>query len=227
MSIVFLSNNVNANNVGYQENTVPEGYSMITPTFVNVSGGDYAIDNLILIGVDDTKATVQVVNKDGTWGTRGVWFNAYEELPAGWFTDASGETPADIMLEPGQAVFFKTTEKGASFQTAGQVAEDITIELPVGYSMIGNSTPLEMPIDSLTLIGVDDTKATVQVVNADGSWGARGVWFNAYEELPSGWFTDASGETPAGIVLAPGQSVFFKTTETGAKAIVPTALSTK
>ena len=44
-------------------------------------------------GVSDGDATVQIVNADGTWGTKGVWLNEYvdgdyrgTELP-----DLSGE----------------------------------------------------------------------------------------------------------------------------------------
>ena len=212
------------NIVGYQDNAVPNGYSMITPCFENVSGGGYAIDNLLLNNVDDTMATVQVVNPDGSWGTQGFWFNAFGDLPAGWFTDATGVTPAEITLTPGQAVFLKVTSANASAQTAGQVSGVITNDVANGYSMIGNASVISAAIDDVKLIGVDDTMATVQVVNPDGSWGTQGFWFNEYGDLPSGWFTDATGVTPAEITLTPGQAVFLKVTATGAKIVLPSAL---
>ena len=210
--------------MGYQANDVATGYSMITPCFENVGGANYAIDDLILNNVEDTMATVQVVNPDGSWGARGVWFNAYESYPAGWFTHMSGTTPAEITLTPGQAVFFYTTAANASAQSAGQVSGVMTNNLATGYSMIGNATVNNVAIDNIKLIGVEDTMATVQVVNPDGSWGARGVWFNEYESYPSGWFTNMSGTTPAEITLTPGQSVFFYTTAVGAKVVIPSAL---
>ena len=213
-----------ANVVGYQANAVPNGYSMITPSFVNVDGSDYAIDNFLLNGVADCDATVQVVNPDGSWGANGVWFNEYEGLTAGWFTDATGLTAADISLKPGQAVFFYTKATGASAQSAGQVPATITMDVAAGYSMIGNASAVSVAIDDIKLIGVADCDATVQVVNPDGSWGANGVWFNEYEGLPSGWFTDATGLTSAAITLEPGQSVFFYTKASGAKAVLPSAL---
>ena len=198
---------------------------MITPCFETVGGSEYPIDNFVLNGVEDTMASVQVVNSDGSWGTIGYWFNAYGDLPAGWFTDATGLTPAEITLKPGQAVFFQTTATGATAQSAGQVSGELTLDLATGYSMIGNATPIEVAIDEITLIGVDDTMASVQVVNADGSWGTMGYWFNAYGDLPAGWFTDATGLTPAEITLTPGQSVFFQTTAVGAKVVIPSALA--
>ena len=214
-----------ANVVGYQANAVAKGCSMITPCFVNVDGTDYAIDNFLLNGVADTMATVQVVNPDGSWGANGVWFNAYEDLPAGWFTDGLGTTPANITLKPGQAVFFYTSAEGASAQSAGQVSGVITMDVAKGCSMIGNASAVSVAIDDIKLIGVADTMATVQVVNPDGSWGANGVWFNEYEDLPSGWFTDGLGTTSADITLAPGQSVFFYTSAEGAKVVLPSALA--
>ena len=198
---------------------------MITPCFEVVGGGNYAIDSLVLEDVVDGAASVQIVNADGTWGTQGIWFNAYGEFPAGWCTDMLGTTPADISLTPGQAVFFYTTSESAKAMSAGQVSDTITVDLSSGYSMIGNASPVPVAIDSITLEGVVDGAASVQVVNADGSWGTQGIWFNAYGEFPAGWCTDMLGTTPADITLQPGQSVFFYTTATGAKATIPSALA--
>ena len=212
--------------VGYQQNSVPNGYAMITPCFETVGGGNYPIDNLIIEGAsDDDSVTVQVVNPDGTWGINGVWLNAFEDYPAGWFTDSSGEESADIRLKPGQAVFFYSSSSSVKVQSAGQVAGVITNSVSAGYSMIGNATPVVLPIDSITIEGAsDDDSVTVQIVNPDGTWGTNGVWLNAFEEYPAGWFTDSSGEESADITLQPGQSVFFYTSATSAKVIIPSAL---
>ena len=115
---VSLAELASANVVGYQANNVKEGYSILTPCFENIGAdSQYPVDGLILSGVLDMEASVQVVNADGTWGTQGFWLNETTidgvTYPAGWFTDASGATPADIALEPGQAVFFKTTALNA------------------------------------------------------------------------------------------------------------------
>ncbi|MBO5642672.1 MAG: hypothetical protein J6S51_01485 [Kiritimatiellae bacterium] len=198
---------------------------MITPCFEVVGGGNYAIDSLTLEGVNDCDATVQIVNADGSWGAQGFWFNAWGDLPAGWFTDGLGTTAADISLKPGQAVFFYTTSEAAKAMSAGQVSGNIEISLDTGYSMIGNASPVAISIDEILLTGVNDCDATVQIVNADGSWGTQGFWFNAWGDLPAGWFTDGLGTTPAEITLEPGQSVFFYTTASGAKATVPSALA--
>jgi hypothetical protein len=112
-----------ANIVGYQANTVPTGYSMITPTFINVDGTDYNIDNFLLNNVEDCDANLQVVNADGSWGTMCFWFNAFGDLPAGWFADADGTIPAGITLQPGQSVFFYTKASGAKVSIPSAIAE--------------------------------------------------------------------------------------------------------
>ena len=208
--------------VGYQQNAVPTGYKMVTPTFVNVSGGEYNIDDLQVVGVDDTYADIQVMNSEGQWTGWYFWFNAYGDLPAGWFDD-TGTTPADITLKPGDAVFFNTSVEGAKIQSAGQVPGAITNSVPVGYSMVGNASPVAINLDDLKVIGVDDTYADVQIMSADGQWTGWYFWFNEYGDLPSGWFDD-TGTTPAEITLQPGDSVFFNTSVEGAKVVVPSAL---
>ena len=39
---------------------------MITPCFEIAGGGSYVIDSLTLEGVEDTQASVQIVNADGS-----------------------------------------------------------------------------------------------------------------------------------------------------------------
>ena len=55
-----------ANVVGYANNAIPKEYSMITPCFEIAGGGSYVIDSLTLEGVEDTQASVQIVNADGS-----------------------------------------------------------------------------------------------------------------------------------------------------------------
>ncbi len=217
--------------VGYQEISLEKGYAMLTPCFVDTTNKTYPIDNIIMEGVADAEATVQVVNPDGTWGAQGFWYNEFVEddgtvLPAGWMT-ADGSESVAIELTPGQGVFF-WTNSDARAKCIGKVADDIQMSPAQGYSMLGNATPVEVEIDSLVVEDVADAEATVQVVNADGTWGAQGFWYNEFVEdngtvLPAGWMT-ADGSASVAIKLAPGQSVFFWTKSTNAKVTLPSAL---
>ena len=212
-------------------NDVPEGWSIVTPCFENVGENKaYAIDNFLIEGVADCDATVQVMNSDGSWGAQGFWFNEAVfngiTYPAGWCTGRDGLTPANITLNPGDAVMLNT-KNAAKIQSAGQVSAIITKDVEAGWSMIGTASPTAISIDSITLIGVADCDATVQVMNADGSWGVQGFWFNEAVfngvTYPAGWCTGRDGLTPAAITLQPGQSVMFNTKD-AAKVVLPSAL---
>ena len=73
--------------------------------------------------------------------------------------------------------------------------------------------------------GASDSDAvTVQVMNADGTFGAQASWLNAYGEYPAGWFTDDTGAKDSDITLKPGEAVYLYSTATGAKIKIPSAL---
>ena len=207
---------------------------MITPTFVNVAGGEYDIDNLQVVGVDDTGANIQVMDAAGAWTGMYYWFNEFTDpdtgtvFPAGWM-DFDGTASSGVTLKPGDAVFFNTSTEGASVQSAGQVPGSITNEVAVGFTMVGNGSPVAIDVDKFEVLGVDDTGANIQVMNAAGAWTGMYYWFNEFTDpdtgtvFPAGWM-DFDGTASAGITLQPGDSVFFNTSTTGAKVVIPSAL---
>ena len=98
--------------VGYQTSPI-SGYQMATPTFKNITSANYPIDNFTVQGATDAMTTIQVLDAEGQVAGMYYWYNAYGDLPAGWF-DVSGLEPAGIALEPGEAVFFYSEESGVS-----------------------------------------------------------------------------------------------------------------
>ena len=204
---------------------------MQTPSFEAIGDTAYAIDNFAVNGVGDGAAEIQVMNAAGSWIGDYFWFNEFDDgttvYPAGWF-DATGTTPADIALNPGDGVFFFTGQEGASIQSAGEVASTaITNSVVAGYSMIGNASPVAINADDMQVLGVGDGAAEIQVMDATGSWIGDYFWFNEFDDgttvYPAGWF-DATGTTPADLTLQPGESVFFYTGTSGAKVVIPSAM---
>jgi hypothetical protein len=125
------------------------------------------------------------------------------------------------------------TEGGSGAFSAALIERMTVGGIPFGrdaITLILNDTLIYGAMSELceTLDGVLDMEASVQVVNADGTWGTQGFWLNETTidgvTYPAGWFTDASGATPADIALEPGQAVFFKTTALNAKVVIPSAL---
>ena len=210
-----------ANTVGYVETPV-QGFKMITPSFKNITGEDYPLDNFIVKGADDAMASVQVLDANGQVVGDYYWFNAFDEYPAGWF-DMSGAESAGISLKPGEAVLFYTKQEGVSVLSAGEVPGAITHGI-AGFSMFGNGSPVEIDVDTMTVQGADDAMTSIQVLDGNGQVVGDYYWFNAFEEYPAGWF-DMSGAESAGISLAPGEAVLFYTKQSGVSATVPAAIA--
>ena len=228
---VSLAELSSANIVGYQNNAVSKGYAMVTPSFTTVGGvTEYNIDDLRVIGAPDTMANICVMNAAGEWIGQYYWYNDAEYMgqfyKGGWF-DFNGATPAGVTLKPGDAVYFYTSQDGVTIESAGEVAGLITIDAPNGYCMVGNGTPVSLPIDDMRVSGAPDTMANICVMNAAGEWVGQYYWYNDAEYMgqfyKGGWF-DFNGATPAGITLAPGESVYFYTNQNGVKVTIPSAL---
>lgn len=216
----FSGVHLSSSKVGYQTTPI-SGYQMKTPTFKNVTTENYPIDNFMVQNATDAATTIQVLDTAGQSVGTYYWYNEYEGLPAGWF-DALGNEPANIELAPGEAVLFNTNESGVSIQSAGEVPGEITHTVS-GYMMIGNGSPVNVEIDDVVVNGATDAATTIQVLDTAGQSVGTYYWYNEYEGLPAGWF-DALGNDPAGITLAPGESLLFNSNETGVTVTIPSAI---
>ena len=221
--------------VGYQSNGVGSGYTMITPSFVNVGSAatEMDIDKMLAIegATADKQCNIQVMNAQGKWLGMYYWMLEAEEdgvvYPAGW-CDANYE-PSGVMLNPGEAVYFSTSKTGLSVRSSGQV-DALTLPLNAGYTMIGNGTPVELDADKMVINGATaDKQCNIQVMNAQGKWLGMYYWMLEAEEdgvvYPAGW-CDANYE-PSGVVLDPGEAVYFSTSKTGLSMTIASPLAEK
>ena len=205
---------------------------MVTPCFANTSGEEFDANEMACVGVDDGKVTIQVLNKDGTWGTQGFWYGEMTGVdgkvyPAGWY-DQMGNDLVGITLIPGQAVWLESKEEGVAIQSSGAVPGVKTMDVAKGFSMVGNSTPSKINADKLSISGSTDGYTTIQVMNEDGAWGTQGFWYNEMTGVdgkvyPAGWY-DQMGNDLVDITLTPGQAVWLEAKEEGVKVSIPSGL---
>ena len=216
-----------ANTVGYVETPV-QGFKMITPSFKNISSETYPIDNFIVKGATDGKATIQILDDKGQVVGSYYWYNEFEGLPAGWF-DVTGLESAAVELKPGEAVFFYTDEEGVSLLSAGEVPGEIVHDVE-GFAMLGNGSPVKINVDSMSIGNATDGKTTIQVLDEKGLVSGSYYWYNEFQDgaevYPAGWF-DVTGLESAGLELNPGDSVLFYTDESGVTVSVPSAIVEK
>lgn len=177
--------------VGYQEVATPAGYSMRTPTFKAISGNfkisDIKVTGAVGAGVD----TVQKIGADGSWGDLYYYMTLEGSgwLEDGWYKEDQ-VTPVDDtdVVGVGEALFV-SAGSAITFTYAGEVISGKpAVGASVGYSMIGNPTPVQIQISSIEVSGaVGAGVDTVQKVNADGSWGDL-YYYMTLEG--SGWLED-------------------------------------
>ena len=80
------------------------------------------IDKFTVQNSADAMTTIQVLDAQGQNNGTYFWYNAFEDLPAGW-TDASGLEPAGISLKPGESLLFNTDETGVTATIPGALAK--------------------------------------------------------------------------------------------------------
>ena len=208
---------------------------MITPSFVNVGSAttEMDIDKMLVIegATGDQQCNIQVMDSKGKWvGTYYWMLEAWDGdiyYPAGW-CDSTFEH-SGVTLKPGEAVYFYTGKSGLSVKSAGQV-DGITLPLASGYTMFGNGTAVELDVDKMVIEGATgDQQCNIQVMDSKGKWIGTYYWMlEAWDGdiyYPAGW-CDSTFE-PSGVVLDPGEAVYFYTGRTGLSMSIASPLAEK
>ena len=203
---------------------------MRTSTFKAINGS-YKISDIKVTGAAGAGGDViQKINADGSWGDLYYYYTIDGSgwLEDGWYL-SDGATPVsdDDTIGVGEA-FMVTSSSDFTFTFAGQVIDtNPEIDIPSGFSMIGNPTPVTVKISQITVTGADGAGGDViQKINADGSWGDM---YYYYTMDGSGWLEDgwylSDGATPVSDedVLSAGESIMF-TSSSGLKVTFPKAL---
>ena len=200
---------------------------MRASTFKAINGS-YKISDIKVAGAEGAGSDfIQKINADGSWGDL---YYYYTMSGSGWLDDgwylSDGATPVSDtdIIGIGEA-FMVTSSSGMTFTFAGQVLDtNPEIDVPAGFSMIGNPTPVTVKLSQIAVTGADGAGSDfIQKINADGSWGDL---YYYYTMSGSGWLDDgwylSDGATPVSDadVLEAGESVIF-TSSSGLKATFP------
>lgn len=188
---------------------------MRAATFKAISG-DYKISDIGVEGAAGAGAEYgYLINEDGSWGN--VYFFLTEDeafVPTGWYKDMGGDEPVtdEDVLKVGQAFLF-ASDSDITFTYAGQVIESPTYDVPAGYSIIGNPTPVNVKVGDIAVEGAAGAGAEYgYLINPDGSWGNSYFYLTEDESfVPTGWYKDMGGDEPVTDedVLTPSDSVIF------------------
>ena len=170
--------------VGYQTVDIPTGYSMFTPTFEDVQGGDFTLGDITVcnattgVELDDNASgagrvrnTLLVMKlKDGLCevGTAMSYTTGgYANKGANWGWKAN----KGVVLAAGEGIIVQN-ESGVplKFLVAGGVKLVPQYNIPTGYSIFGNNTPNDITLGDITVCN-----ATTGVELDDNASGAGRV----------------------------------------------------
>ena len=202
--------------VGYQSDiAVNDGYTPIGGAFVNIGEQVFPIANMEASGVADSALQLWVVDSNLSSTSKAYFFNAWQDLPAGWFNDdGSVEVSADIAM--GSGVLLKTGTSGVTALQRGEVSTNGVPSLAVndGYTILANPYAVPLPIANLVATGVADSALQLWVVDSNLSSTSKAYFFNAWQDLPAGWFND-DGSVEISYSIPVGGAVLLKTGTTG------------
>ena len=163
-----------SNIVGYQQITVPQGWSLFTPTFKGVTNSTFKLGDIVLcnasgVEFDDntsgagrsrSKIVVRVMDN----GSGELDASACNYTSAGYakrYGDASGTwgwgANKNVSIAAGSGIIVNNTQgSDVKFQISGEVELTPVYNLPTGWGVFGNNTPNDI------------TLADIMVCNASG-----------------------------------------------------------
>jgi len=206
-----LSDIVSNNIVGFQTRDVEGGYTLSTPVFIPVGGGDYDLANFKL-GPDaagDGTEVIQVLDTEGLVPATYVWLNENMGMDPGWY-DNDTWAPVTAKIPAGNG-FLMSANAAMAITTSGEVAgQDTVVTFPAGYSVLGNCSPVDLDIQKMTLpaTAAGDGTEVIQVLDTEGLVPATYVWLNENMGQDPGWY-DNDTWAPITATVKAGEAFLF------------------
>ena len=145
-----------ANIVGYGQNGLREGYSLVAAQFVSVGGGSASLDSLTAAGTDASdNVTLSTVDEYGTAVDTYAWNDWLDSDNPCWvdgdFTPVTGVT-----VTPGVAFWTSGSDASQVVQSVGEVGlSDVIVYLREGYTLVGNPFPIDISLQDIIAGGTD------------------------------------------------------------------------
>ena len=196
-----------ANIVGYGQNGLRSGYSLVTAQFSGVGGTSLSLDGLVAVG-DDTSDNVALstVDEFGAPIATYTWNDWAAATPC-WVND-SYEPIEAVTVSAGQAFWTGGSSDSQAIQSAGEVGlADVVVNLRSGYTLIGNPFPVSIALQDI-VAGGDDAADNVSLSTIDefGAPTATYTW-NDWAAAEPCWVDD-SYEPVTGVTFAPGEGLW-------------------
>jgi len=220
-----LSDIVSANVVGYQQMTTVQGFNFLAPTFTNVSGEAIPIQSIIPSGDQLTPISdsIQILDAGGATIKTYFWDDG-SFAGTGWADADTLEITTDT-IAPGQSILIYSDQPGVQIQFSGEVAKEAFVTTSrQGFNFVGNTTPVEVAIQDVSISGsqVTPISDSIQILDEGGATIKTYFWDDG-SFAGNGW-TDADTLELTTDKLPAGQGVLLYTDQAGVVITFPSAL---
>ena len=213
-----------ANVVGYKAEALREGFTMMTPCFVDVADDNTGLDLTKLIPSGDFASediTIQTLTAEG----RSDKFFSYYKPRRGDFrwvdNDGNDVAEGEVVFSPVQGLWVSGVD-GASITPAGAVStSDRTITLREGFTPLGNFTAVALDLTSIVPGGeIASEDVTIQTLTAEGR---SDLFFSFYKPRRGDfrWVDNDGNDVAEGdVTFAPGKGLWVAGVD-GATITIP------
>ena len=198
--------------VGYQTKDTVVGFNFIAPTFESVGSSGVNIQDIKLDGdVNEYGDNIQVLDDGGATMETYLW------TADGWI-DINTFEAAEKTLAAGESVLIESANS-VKVTMAGEVgASDYTTTSVAGFNFVGNTTPVDIDIQAITLAGdVNEYGDNIQILDEGGATIETYLW------TADGWIDINTFETATKTITA-GQGLLVETANSGVTITIPSAL---
>ena len=196
-----------SNIVGYGNNSLCLGYSLITPQFVTVGGSNIALESLVAVGPEvSDNVTMSTIDEYGTPVTTYSWNDWMNEVP-GWVDDEYAPYEG-VKLAPGMGLWTSGSDATQQIQSAGEVGmSDVVVNLRLGYTLVGNPFPVAVDLQDIVAAGDEASdNVTMSTVDEYGTPVTTYSWNDWMCDTPC--WVDEDYAPYEGVKIAPGQSLW-------------------
>ena len=196
-----------SNTVGYGQNGIRSGYSLVTAQFSGIGGTSAPLDALSAIGDEASdNVALSTVDEFGTAIDTYTWNDWAAATPC-WVND-SYEPVTGVTVTPGMAFWVGGSSNSQGVQSAGEVGvEDVVVSLRSGYTLVGNPFPVSIALQDV-VAGGDEAADNVALSTIDEFGTAIDTYtWNDWAAAEPCWVND-SYEPVEGVTFAPGEGLW-------------------
>ena len=194
-----------SNTVGYGQNGLRFGYSLVAAQFSGIGGVNLSLDSLSAGGTDASdNVTLATVDEYGTPIDVYAW-NDWLDADNPCWVDGSFTPITGVTVTPGMAFWTSGSASDQIVRSAGEVGtQDVVVSLRFGYTLVGNPFPVDVALQDI-IAGGDEASDNVTLATIDEYGTPIDVYaWNDWLDADNPCWVDGSFTPVENVSFAPG-----------------------